>query len=299
MIHAVADAEIETAVSLLLAPLAAPWREDQVRTTVAGLRSALLDRAGLHVATRGERIVGTAWSQLLPGRIATLWPPALVPDEPEATAERLLASVEQSAFDRGAVLLQALLPEELAQGGARLVAAGYERGGELFVALAQPESFPDAPPGPLEFVNYEPSDHARLSALIESTYVGSLDLPVLDGARAMDDVLAGYEATGTSRRSLWWFARHDGADVGCLLLAQYEDGTCELVYMGLTPPARGRGWGRVLARQAQWIARTRSAPAVLLVVDVGNGPARAIYRACGFQEWQSRALYLKRLAPNV
>ena len=43
-----------------------------------------------------------------------------------------------------------------------------------------------------------------------------------------------------------------------LLLADHPKARhWELMYMGLVPEVRGRGWGRQIARYAQWLAAAR------------------------------------------
>jgi mycothiol synthase len=89
-------------------------------------------------------------------------------------------------------------------------------------------------------------------------------------------------------------ARHDGADLGCLLLADHPDQRIwELVYMGIVPEARGRGLGLALARQAQWRARQAGAERLVLAVDAANEPALRGYAAAGFITWDRRSVFLK------
>ena len=105
----------------------------------------------------------------------------------------------------------------------------------------------------------------------------------------MADVLAGYRATGSHDPQRWLLVRHEGRDVGCLLLSDYpEQGNVELVYMGVVPEARGEGWGMHIARQAQWLARQAGRPRLVLAVDAANAPALRIYLALGFRPWDRR-----------
>ena len=78
----------------------------------------------------------------------------------------------------------------------------------------------------------------------------------LNGVRDIDDVVNGYQATGVFCPEKWQFVRSDGRDVGVLLLADHPKAKhWELMYMGLIPEVRGRGWGRQITRYAQWLAR--------------------------------------------
>ena len=71
----------------------------------------------------------------------------------------------------------------------------------------------------------------------------------------IDDVIAGYRATGVFRAENWLIVQHDGQDVGVLILADHPQARhWELVYMGLVPEARGCGWGREITQHAQTLA---------------------------------------------
>ena len=95
--------------------------------------------------------------------------------------------------------------------------------------------------------------------LVERTYEGTLDCTALNGVRDIDDVINGYQATGVFRPENWLFVRSGGQDVGVLLLADHPQARhWELMYMGLVPEVRGRGWGRQIARYAQWLAPRRA-----------------------------------------
>ncbi len=114
--------------------------------------------------------------------------------------------------------------------------------------------------------------------------------------REIDDVLAGYRATGRFDPDHWLIARHGEQDVGCLILADHPDhGNMELVYMGLVPAARGRAWGAELVRHAQWLTSRAGRSRLVLAVDANNVPAIRIYTQSGFEAWQRRIVYARRL----
>jgi ribosomal protein S18 acetylase RimI-like enzyme len=68
------------------------------------------------------------------------------------------------------------------------------------------------------------------------------------------------------------------------------------MYTALIPEARGRGWGRQIARYAQWLARAAGVERIVVAVDAANWPAVAMYRDSGFQMWDQRAVYVR--VPN-
>ena len=171
----------------------------------------------------------------------------------------------------------------------------YNRLSELLYLVSPNSEFPTSPPATsLEFESYSPANHQRLARIVEATYQQTLDCPQLDGIRDVEDVLAGYRASGVFDASRWLIVRHDGADVGCLLLGDFpENDNWELVYMGVTPSARGHGWGIELVRYAQWRAGQAGRARLVLAVDAANGPAIRLYAAAGFQAWERRTVFVK------
>lgn len=260
---------------------------------------------GLFIAVRCDRLCGAAWGLRQPGNTAILWPPRLVPGEDDQQAAAQLARAAVAALDAAGVMMsQVLLRARNAGETPTIEAVGFRYLADLMYLACEADGFPSQPPaaGDLQFEPFEESQRGRLVSLIERTYEGTLDCPALEGGRRMDDVIDGYRATGSFRPSNWYFVRELGGsglvnqDLGVLLLAAHP-GPChwELVYMGLTPEARGRGWGRKIARQAQWLARCADAERLVLAVDAANLPALAAYRDTGFVAWDQRAVFVRFL----
>ena len=252
---------------------------------------------GLLAAERESRLVGAIWAQPQVGRNVIVWPPQLADGEPEATADELLARALDFATRQGAKLAQSLVTHQAERSTARLRRGGFEHMADLVYLLALDASFPESPAETeLSFEAYDAGNHDRFVGIVEETYVGTLDCPALDGVRDCQEVLAGYRATGEFDPSNWLLAKFDGRDAGCLLLADHPRmNHAELVYMGLAKWARGRKWGRDLARRAQWLARCLSRRGLLAAVDAANHPAVDAYAETGFHVWDRRAAYLKRL----
>jgi ribosomal protein S18 acetylase RimI-like enzyme len=177
-----------------------------------------------------------------------------------------------------------------------LESAGFSHLAELYYLTCEAARFATGrlPEHKLQFIPYDERGRARLGKLIEQTYVGTLDCPALNGARGMDDVITGYQATGVFRPEMWQVVRHDSEDVGVLLLADHPSARhWELVYMGLVPEARGRGWGRQITQHAQTLARLANVERIVLAVDAANSPALSMYRAAGFEMWDRRHVYVR------
>jgi ribosomal protein S18 acetylase RimI-like enzyme len=135
-----------------------------------------------------------------------------------------------------------------------------------------------------------------LSRLIAATYQGSLDCPLVDGWREMEDIIAGYAATGTYRPGLWRLLRRGGESVGCLLLSDFPEHTQgELTYLGIHPDFRGQALGLAATRYLLHLAVQMQWRQVLLAVDASNHVARRIYEQAGFEQVAVRRLWARRL----
>jgi ribosomal protein S18 acetylase RimI-like enzyme len=235
------------------------------------------------------------WGRILPGKTALVRAPWLAADEDAETAQRLLGSLDEYLQEGDVHLAQALLSTEAAEDAARLRDAGYVYGADLLFMVCLQERFPiRRPRGVLDFEPYHDRDYCRMAELVQSTYGDTRDLPLLNGARDMDDILHGYQQTGVFEGDRWLFVRRQRRDVGCLLLADHpEEDQWELVYMGITPPSRGRGWGLQIARHGLWLAGRSGRKRVVLAVDALNEPAVSVYEAAGFVTWDRRSVYLR------
>lgn len=241
---------------------------------------------------KGQRI-GVALAQLLAGRAALIWPLKAL----DQTAGRELLSVVVDALRaRGIIVAQAMLALDQADQAALFQEASFLDGGELVYMSAEAETFSDSSPASdLSFPEVSPDD-PELARVVEATYRGSLDCPLVDGWRSVSDVLAGYRATGTWRPELWRLIRRGNETVGCLLLSdfpEYEQG--ELTYLGIDPQYRGQGLGLTASRWALSFARDAAWRRVLLAVDAQNEPARRLYEEAGFTEVTRRRLLARRL----
>ena len=149
------------------------------------------------------------------------------------------------------------------------------------------------------FESYSANNRGRFVRTIEATYEGTRDCADLEHAHSGEDVLDGYRSIGDFDPCRWLLVRHEDRDVGCLFLADHaRHDNMELLYLGLISAARGHGWGRQVARHAQWMARLAGRARLVLAVDAANRPAVQTYTAVDFQAWQQRRLYV-RYAPFV
>lgn len=269
---------------------------------VADELAGRVDLSGLWIARRGGpgRIVGALLTQALPGRATAVWTPrtAIVWDRAEVAAA-LVRGALRGLREEGVAIAQAVLNEAADPRGADdLARGGMPRVTDL-VYLRRPTSGPP-PPAARRFVwrGADEVGEPSLCEALEATYRGSLDMPEIEGARAIGEVLEGHRGAPGHRPGLWRLgtvAGEPGA-AGVLLLAAPPDRDAwEVIYLGLTPAARGRGLGAEAVAHALELARPHAA-AIELAVDARNAPAAKLYRASGFVPFDRRAVHLAVLS---
>lgn len=256
--------------------------------------------------------VGAAWGQLRPGGAALVWPPqwrnsgddapTAVPISPELSTG-LLTHVTAALAARGCTLAQSLLISADSAEAEALLGAGFLHLAELTYLVGEtldvglrPTDARDDGARELHFESFEPNERERLAGVVERSYVDTLDCPALNGLRTGREMLDEYEVAGSGGAKLWRFIVHEGRDVGCLILAEHaEQDQVELVYMGLVPEARKRGWGAIVARESLRIAASLGRARVVLAVDGANQPAVKAYQRVGFLPWEQRSAFIKSL----
>jgi ribosomal protein S18 acetylase RimI-like enzyme len=282
-----------------------PLRGHTVAEVLREAREGTLDLSGLWAAVRRDRVAAVVLTQRLAGRAAAVWPPEARPGWGRA---RLAAAVLRAALERlgrdGVVLAQSLVDGHATP----TAAADLERGGlprvtELDYLTRRTHAPLRAKPGtpPLAWRSFAEAPRDAFEAVLEATYAGSRDMPELEGARALDDVLAAHEATGRFDPGRWWVGGVPGepeAAAVLLLNVAPDRDAWEIGYLGLSPPARGRGLGRAALVHALAQARPH-APRLDLAVDLRNDPARYLYARCGFVRYDRRAVHLRVFQENL
>ncbi len=161
--------------------------------------------------------------------------------------------------------------------------------------------------------------------LVEATYAGTLDCPELARYRTTSETLRGYQTAASFAPDLWFEVldanSSDNTPLGCMILAKHEEShentqtsdanretesrrdpsarpegpVIEIVYMGLLPETRGKGFGRQLVDQAAQVAVNLGGTRFILGVDQTNRPARDIYNARGMTPLLSETVWVKRV----
>ncbi len=281
-------------------------RSQLVAGALAEAEAGRVDLSGLWVARRRGRLLGALLTQPLAGRAAAVWAPEVDTSWGRAAlASALIRGALDDLRVRGFRIAQALVDAS----APRTAAVDLVRGGLPKITVltymhrdtARPIGLtlarPRAPS--FEWRPYGPETEAEFRDVLQATYAGSLDMPELEGIRSLDDVMASHRAAGRFDPSRWRVGTLPGEPetAAILLLSEVPDRPAwEIAYLGLTPPARGRGLGRSALAYALDLARP-NVPRLELAVDDRNHPARHLYDVAGFIPFDRRMVHLSILNP--
>ena len=136
-------------------------------------------------------------------------------------------------------------------------------------------------------------DSDEFAKIVEQTYVGSLDVPELNGIRSTHNTIEGYASCVKESHLPWWVVVDSGEPIGCLLLCPHQNELVELVYLGLVAQARGKGLGRRILEFVEHWASERGATRVVAAVDQRNTHALHIYKKAGYVEFSRANAWIK------
>lgn len=145
----------------------------------------------------------------------------------------------------------------------------------------------------IAYIAWEPAYSEFFAQLVDETYVHTLDVPELNGIRDSNNTLAGYAACLPPGPRPWWVLRNSNGDnIGCLLLCPYSD-FAELVYVGLVPESRGKGYASAIMQFAHNWALQRGLHRMVLAVDHRNVPAIKLYQSLGYDTFGSVTAWIR------
>lgn len=267
-----------------------------------------VDRRGLSlehclVASEEGEIVSCCLCIDSPGRSSAVYLPNWLPD-PEATDAiiALLLKAVDEAQGRNIRFLQTIIPPGAGFEQRVYQQAGFERLADLIYMerdLAEPLVV-EKPSPPLAWMTYSTETHRLFSRVLQDTYEGSLDCPGINGVRDIEDIMATHRSTGVFNPRTWFMGIADRDPVGVLLLSAVpEQGALEVVYMGLRPASRRKGYASALIEHAVRTARDAAALRLTLAVDAENTPARRLYSRFGFEETSRRSAWVRILKSDA
>jgi mycothiol synthase len=291
-----------TALGVLYRRVPESLRPRLIADALVEAEHGVIDLSGLWVAWRRGRVVGALLTQSLAGHAVAVWAPEVEsPWRRSANAVALVRAALDDYRARGFRLAQALLDESAPrEGAADLSGGGMPHVTDLVYLEAQtvmPIAVRSGLP-PIDWVPFGPETESTFRAVLQATYIDSLDMPELEGLRSLDDIQASHRAGGRFVAERWQVGQVRGEPeaVAVLLLSAIPDHDAwEVAYLGLSPSARGRGLGRAVLWHAMNLARPH-VPRLELAVDIRNVPAHQLYRAVGLYPFDRRAVHLASFA---
>lgn len=253
------------------------------------INRGILDPNGIFVARSEGEIVGTQVCVPLPGAACLFW----LPPRNSPAANALIAAGLAWCRTRGCKIAQALARPEERSAAAPFEWAGFRHITRLLVWERNLENLPAKHQSNLRYESYRPHRAAEFAAVIDRTYLGTLDCPELNGVRTIDEILAGHQGQGRFHPDFWWLAFDSSIPVGVVLLVEMPDAaTWELAYLGVVPEFRGRGFARAMLMDALHALHGEFAARVLLAVDQRNAPAQRLYQSVGFFPQEENEVFL-------
>jgi mycothiol synthase len=295
------EPELEPAMRLILSPPGATIEAKAVEDFISLSRDRGIELDALHIALRGEKIFSAMLPVISPGRtMLILCPPGSQAKATDAATAQLIDPVCRFAAAKAVYLAQTLVdPQD--QALEKIFAdQGFTRMAELHYLQVQPPADGSLPPLPpdLSWLGYSDKTHPLFGQAILESYNNSLDCPALNGQRDIEDIIAGHKASGIFNPSLWFLLRHGEKSLGVLLLSEsLRSDAVELVYLGLTPAARGQKLGELMMRQALAIVADRKQARLCLAVDSRNTPALKLYYRHGMHRVASKHAMIRDLRP--
>jgi ribosomal protein S18 acetylase RimI-like enzyme len=291
--------EVAGALRLALATGPAKASDGQVLDFMRYALARGIDTTQTYVGERGGEIVSVILPVPSAGRtLLLLSSPVFSTQNQRSDSTILIEHVLDAYAGRGTHLAQVLLDPSEHQAIEVYEGAGFERLAELLYLQASVKRSTKRPVlgEGWGWVTYSEEGHGLFARTIAATYEGSMDCPRLAGRRDIEDIVAGHRGTGEFDPSLWFVLEERGEAMGVVLLAPAPPtDSMELVYLGLTPAARGRDLGDVLVRQALWATHERGIGRLTLAVDSTNVPALKLYYRHGMRRVHAKVAMMREL----
>ncbi len=292
--------EIDDALRLILATDGKVASDEQVLDFLNFAVHRRMDLNQVRVADKSGRVVWAVLPVVSPGRtMLLLSPPRVGRHLSDTVAPQLVEHVVAHFSAAGVHLAQALIDPRDTSAIALYQSCSFQNLAELIYLqrAVRASNHPVLPEGHY-WTFYSPQSHAAFGRAISASYAGSLDCPALNGRRGIEDVIAGHKAAGEFDPRLWQLLCAEGHDepLGVLLLARSaRSDALELVYLGITPGARGQGLGELMMRQSLAVAGAAGCGLLSLAVDARNAPALKLYYRSGMSRVCTRVALLRDL----
>lgn len=297
---------LNEALQLQLQSLTEPERADRIQQLLESSRRKIVSLEDCLICCRGDRIAGVLLLVSQTDGTVYVWPAetdqALAPDTDSEIRKRLYDEAVHVVDAPDVWIGQSLLETDQEETSAELSANGFPRLTDLLfmnhsvkatATLADHEEF--GGDGVWESEPFSESVNAAdFAALVEQTYVSTRDCPELNGKRDGWQSLESHRQAGSHDPRNWRLFRHDGRPAGLLLLTAHPpDAVWEVVYFGVAPEFRGKGFGRRILQAGIALARDQGIDEIVLAVDVRNRPAIRLYEQLSFTQFDRRIVHAR------
>lgn len=295
------------ALRFLYGHLPADQRDSQAIELMDQVARGELSLSGLVVAwnknTEGAEsgtLRGVMLSVLQADGTAMLFPPVLSHHPDRSCAELLLERTTDWFRSTEGKLAQCLIEQSDELFSSVLRSGGYPHLAELVFMKRELIDLPENSTsdlflrGELDFVTYRDATHQEFVRTLGETYIDSQDCPDLSSVRSPEEALSGHRQAGSFHPEHWYLYRYQGENIGLCLLTEHSDSSLwELVYLGLRPTFRGRGFARRMLLYGLYAAQSARMSALTLAVDAANTPALKLYEGLGFHEVLRKDAHLR------
>lgn len=226
----------------------------------------------------------------------------LIPYELDGEAElegglQALRHVEELSWEYGVRLSQTIGPERASKWDVVLRESGFTRLTHLIYLSRSVEGArandTRVQPGPnRRWITYSAEFEPVFCEAIAQSYVQSMDCPELTSLRTPQASLSSHRAAGVFDPAMWFVLVEADRPMGVLLMSKVRrEPVIEIVYMGVSQLARGRGVADLLMEKARRTA-CENAASLILAVDDRNEPAKRLYARWKFIEIARRAAWI-------
>jgi GNAT superfamily N-acetyltransferase len=258
-----------------------------------------IDLAGLIGAWDDRVAIAAGLFCRMPDASAFVWPPHAVAADREtrqtAAVEILHETIHLMRSQR-CPFAQAMVEPDSTEQREALESAGFRKLAVLKY-LQRPLDRPISActDGLCESIAFDDDSRARFEAVLERTYLQTLDCPDFSGLRTAGDAIRSYRSAGDFTPERWRLFEDGGDDVGVVIVNDRpEERSREIVYVGVVSEARRRGIARRAILDVLKEAAADDCDSVLAAVDDANEPAVRLYFELGFVPTFERVVYLWR-----
>jgi len=292
------------ALSRLLNDLPLEDCDSKVLSLLDAIATGQMDARGLWLAEREGELVDALWWLPQPDGVALVWlaPETLTASSAAVRGELLTAACQQ--MDAEHVAVSQILTEPSDPWSPPLLqAAAYHQTVTLqFWARSLTDlSEPSPPPeSHLESVGFEFGDREQQFVnVLAATYQESLDCPEFTPMRTAQQALDCHRQCGTFEPELWRLFLYQELPIGLVLVADHPDqDAVELMYFGITPAARGQGYGEQMLQWALREGKSRERETLFLAADTRNHYAQRLYKKTGFFGLSQRQVWWRFASPS-